>query len=127
MLLRISLIITILAAIGVIVVSQLTLRNHINEIIAAREQNAKDRDQEKDRANKAETNLKNTTAQLTQTKSRLESSEKELASTKTRLADEQRKENGMKKDVENVWVERTEAQQQMRRYVLLNKTHEKIK
>ncbi|PYI89623.1 MAG: hypothetical protein DME26_00740 [Verrucomicrobia bacterium] len=127
MLLRISLIITILAAIGVIVVSQLTLRNHINEIIAAREQNAKDRDQEKDRANKAETNLKNTTAQLTQTKSRLESSEKELASTKTRLADEQRKVTGLTKDLETVRAERTEAQQQLSRYVLLNKTPEQIK
>jgi multidrug efflux pump subunit AcrA (membrane-fusion protein) len=127
MLLRLSLIVAILAGIGVIVVSQLTLRNHITEIIAAREQNAKDRDQEKDRANKAESALKKTTGELTQTKTKLASAEKELASATTRLSDEQRRVAGLTKDLETVRAERTDAQQKLSRYELTGLQPEQIK
>jgi hypothetical protein len=127
MLLRISLIVAILAGIGVIVVSQLTLRNHITEIIGARDQNAKDRDQEKDRANKAESALKKTTGELTQTKTKLDSAEKELASAKTRLSDEQRRVAGLTKDLETVRAERTDAQQKLSRYELTGLQPEQIK
>lgn len=127
MLLRISLIVAILAGIGVIVVSQLTVRNHITSIITERNDWHSKHDTEKGRADKAEGDLKKTTAQLADTKKKLDSSEKELASAKTRLADEQRKTTGLTKDLETVRAERTEAQQKLSRYELTGLDPEQIK
>jgi hypothetical protein len=79
MLQRIFLIVAILAGIGVIIVSQTKLREHIQGIISQRETNAKEREQQRGRANKAE-------KELATTSNTLISVSAELATTKNNLA-----------------------------------------
>jgi uncharacterized protein YPO0396 len=124
---RISLIIAVLASLGAIVVSQLTLRNHITGIIAERNDWHSKHDTEKGRADKAERDLKTTTGQLADTKKKLETSEKELASAKTHLADEQRKNTALTTDLATVRAERTDAQQKLSRYENAGLQPEEIK
>jgi hypothetical protein len=89
MLLRISLIIAILAGIGAIVLSQTKLRDHIQEIINQRDTNAKEREQQRTRANTAEKHLNTTSNELVQTKGELTDTKKELDTTKTDLTSAQ--------------------------------------
>src|SRR5262249_866849 len=114
-------------SLGAIVVSQLTLRNHISVIIAERNDWHSKHDTEKGRADKAERDLKTTTGQLADTKKKLETSEKELASAKTRLADEQRKTTSLTADLATVRAERTDAQQKLSRFELMGLQPEEIK
>lgn len=85
MLQRIFLIVAILAGIGVIVVSQTKLREHIQGIISERNQNAKDRDAEKKRANGAEKTLAATSNTLVNTASQLKTTKNELTTANNNL------------------------------------------
>ncbi|MBN2505134.1 MAG: hypothetical protein JXQ71_00420 [Verrucomicrobia bacterium] len=78
MLLRILLILTILAGIGTIALTQFKVRPHIQDIISAREfQN--------NRANTAERNLRDTKKKLSGTEAELQSTKKELDTTTVQL------------------------------------------
>jgi hypothetical protein len=85
MLRRILTVLAILASVGVVVVSQTKLREHVQGIIDQREKNAKDRDNERARATKAETTLKRTSNELVSVTSVLMSTSNELVSTKSTL------------------------------------------
>jgi hypothetical protein len=119
MLIRISLIVAILAGIGAIVVTQVTLRKNVVTIIGEREQNAKDRDEHKARADTAEASLTKTTAELKQTQTKLTSAETELATSKTKLANELKNNTTLKEENDRVKAERTEAQQKLNQYEII--------
>ena len=119
MLIRISLIVAILAGIGAIVVTQVTLRKNVVTIIGEREQNAKDRDEHKARADTAEASLTKTTAELKQTQTKLTSAETELATSKTKLANELKNNTTLKEENDRVKAERTESQQKLNQYEII--------
>jgi hypothetical protein len=85
MLRRILTILAILASVGVVVVSQTKLKDHINGIRETRDTYEKQRNNETSRANKAETNLKTTSNTLVRTAEDLKARTKELATTKDSL------------------------------------------
>ena len=119
MLIRISLIVAILAGIGTIVVSNVMVRKNVVAIIGERDQNAKDRDEHKARADTAEASLTKTTAELKQTQTKLTASESDLASNKTKLANAEKANNTLKDEVDKTKAERTEAQQKLNQYVII--------
>jgi hypothetical protein len=71
MLVRICLILAILTGAGVIVVSQFKVKPHIQSIIDDRDTNARQREEQRNRANKAEKDLKDTQGRLAKTESEL--------------------------------------------------------
>ena len=85
MLRRILTILAILAGVGIILVTQLKLREHIQGIIEARDTNAKVRDQERARANKAERTLNTTSNDLVNTTATLHTTSNDLVTTKGTL------------------------------------------
>lgn len=75
----------ILAGIGVVVLSQTKLKEHIQGIISQRDKNATDRDNERKRANLAEKTLANTSNTLVGITGDLVTTSNELVSTKSNL------------------------------------------
>jgi hypothetical protein len=102
MLRRIFTILAILAGIGVIVVTQLKLREHIQGIIDQREANAKDRDKERGRAVKAERTLNTTSNELVSTTAVFHSTSNELETTKGTLSQ-------VRTDLEKVTADKQKA------------------
>src|SRR5881296_3738766 len=119
MLIRISLIIAILAGIGAIVVTQVTLRKNVVTIIGERDTYHTERDQQTTRADTAEASLTKTTAELKQTQTKLTSAETELATSKTKLANELKNNTVLKEENDKVKAERTEAQQKLNQYEII--------
>jgi hypothetical protein len=101
MLLRVCLIVAILAGLGVVLLSQLQLRPQIQTIIDQREENARQREDQRKRANKAEADLKNTREKLASTEKNLQETQTELTSTKTKLDNEQKRATSLQKDLDN--------------------------
>ena len=85
MLQRVFLILAILAGVGVIVVSQTKLRDHIQGIISERNTNKTNWDKEKARANKAEKDHAATQGTLANVRKQLDNTKSELANTKSSL------------------------------------------
>ncbi|MBI5386882.1 MAG: hypothetical protein HZA90_19590 [Verrucomicrobia bacterium] len=85
MLQRILLILAILAGVGVIALSQMKLREHIQGIINQRETNAKEREQQRARATTAEKNLASTSNRLVTTQGELTKTKDNLAKTSADL------------------------------------------
>jgi hypothetical protein len=102
MLRRIFTILAILAGVGIIVVTQLKLREHIQGIIDQREANAKDRDKERSRATKAERALNTTSNDLVSTIAVFHSTSNELETTKGTLSQ-------TKTDLEKVTADKQKA------------------
>jgi hypothetical protein len=101
MALRISLILAILAGLGVIGVSQFMLRPHIQGIIEVRDDNKRKWDD-------AEGRYRKTRAELGETKTKLESTEKNLEETKTQLVattakaeSEEKRANGLQQNLDS--------------------------
>jgi hypothetical protein len=111
LLLRISLIVAILAGVGVIVVSQLKVKPHIEGIIGERNQNANDRDREKARANKAEKELRETKSELDTTKTKLSDTETKLAAETTRANDQERRGNTLQQNLDKTKADLLSTQQ----------------
>jgi len=116
MLLRICLIVAILAGAGVIAVSHLKVRPHVQEIIDAREKNAKDRDMERSAKTKALAELKSTKSDLESTKTKLGETETQLASAKSQAEAENKRANGLKVDLEKTRQDFNESQQKLARW-----------
>src|ERR1051326_6510072 len=116
MLLRICLVVAILAGAGVVGVGHFMLRPQIQSIIDEREKNAKDRDMEKTAKQKAQKELKDTTAKLKDTEKDLGETKKHLATTKTQLDAEQKRANGLKQDLDNTRQTLTEKEQIIARW-----------
>ena len=98
MLLRISLILAILAGLGVIGVSQFMLKPHIEEIITERNKNKKGWDDTAAELKKTNKKLKETNEDLTKTKSTLEETKGQLVATTTKFETEQKRANGLQED-----------------------------
>ncbi len=127
MLLRVFLIVAILAGIGVIVISQVQLRPHIQGIIDERTENAKQRDDQKKRANKAETDLKETKGKLSETETKLGDTEKQLVDANTKVADESKRANGLQEDLGKTKMLLKDSQQNIAAWEALGIPVEQVK
>jgi len=119
MLLRIFLIVAILAGIGVIAVSQLKVKPHIQGIIDEREKNlAKWQQEEKNRKQK-EKELAATTTKLNQTTKDLEETQTQLAGTKSQYEAEQKRANGLQANLTKTQGDLKTAYQDLEAWRLL--------
>jgi hypothetical protein len=127
MLLRICLILAILAGVGVIVVSQVKVKPHIQSIIDEREKNAKDRDMEKGAKVKALAELKKKGEELTQTQKKLGETETQLAAASARAAEQEKRGNELQQNWDKTKQELTGTQQKLSRWTLIGLEPEQIK
>ncbi len=95
LLLRIFLILAILAGIGVIVVSQVMLKPHFEEIITNRDTYHKNWKSEEDKAKKLAKSLKETQTDLNRTKGELETTKSQLTDVTAKFETEQKRANGL--------------------------------
>jgi len=98
MLLRISVILAILAGLGVIGVGQFVLRPQIEEIRDTRDKNKQGWDKTTTELNKTKGTLKATSEDLAKTRSTLEDTKGALAATTAKFENEQKRANGLQED-----------------------------
>lgn len=127
MLLRISLIFAILAGIGTIVVTQLKTREHVQGIIAVREENIQGRAKEKGRADKAEKDLGVTRKDLKETKDVLTKTEEELTGTKQQLAAAQDNIGKLKGDLAKAVEARNTSEAELSKWAQLGVKPEQVR
>jgi hypothetical protein len=113
MLLRILLIVAILAGVGVVAVTQFMVRPHIETIITERNQNAKDRDSEKDQKQKAQKKLKETQETLALTERNLTDTKRNLDQTQSRAEGEAKRANDLNTRLTKSQSELLAAQQEL--------------
>src|SRR4051794_5129129 len=99
MLLRVLLIITILIGLGAIAVSQYVVRPHIETIIAARNKNLQDYQNEKRDHGKTKTTLKNTEGKLATTEKNLEETKTQLVAANTKATEQEKRANTLDQDL----------------------------
>ena len=102
MALRISLILAILAGLGVIGVSQFVLRPQIEGIREKRDYNKKEWDRTEGELRKTKKTLKDTTEKLTKTESTLEETKGQLAATTAKFETEQKRAVGLQEKIDKV-------------------------
>jgi hypothetical protein len=119
MLLRIFLIVAILAGIGVIAVSQLKVKPHIEGIITERETNLKNWKKEESNRKQKEKELAATTSKLNQTTKDLEETQGQLASTKSQFEAEQKRANGLQTNLTKTQSDLKTAYQDLEAWRLL--------
>jgi hypothetical protein len=102
MLLRISLILAILAGLGVIGVSQFMLRPQITEMRDTRDHNKKMWDQTQRTLTKTKKDLKTTQETLTKTETDLEETKGRLVSTTAQLSAEQKRAKGLQENINDL-------------------------
>lgn len=127
MLLRISLILSILAGIGAIVVSQLMVKEHIQGIITVRDENIEGRAREKARAEKAETNLKATSAKLAGTEKKLATTEEQLAATTAAKTAAEGRATTLATELEKTKTQLSDTQQKLAAWAVLGINVEQVK
>jgi hypothetical protein len=127
MLQRIFLIVAILAGIGVIVVSQTKLREHIQGIIAERNKNATDRDAEKKRANGAEKTLASTSNNLVNVSAQLKKTKDDLATANSNLETASGERDKALQNLEKAKEAETAARQELAAWSGLGKKPAEIK
>ncbi len=125
--LRISLILAILAGAGVIVLTQLKVRDHISGIIAVRNENIDGRKFEKGEKEKALADLSDTKDKLASTSTKLANTEADLAAANTKLVDAEAAKVAITKDLEKARDEKKVAQQELARWEGLQTTPDKVK
>lgn len=99
MALRISLILAILAGLGVIGVSQFVLRPQIEEIIDTRDKNKKGWDDAENRFKKTKKELGETQTKLTSTEKNLEETKTQLGSMTSKADSEEKRANGLQSNL----------------------------
>src|SRR4051794_35543458 len=119
MLLRIFLIVAILAGIGVIAVSQLKVKPHIEGIIDQREKNLAGWKKEEANRKQKEKELAATTSKLNQTTKELEETQTQLASTKSQFEAEQKRANGLQTNLTKTQADLKAANQDLEAWRLL--------
>lgn len=102
MLLRISLVLAILAGLGVIGVSQFMLRPQIVGIIETRDHNKREWDKTSSELTKTKKNLKDTTERLTKTEATLEETKTQLVATTGKFEAEQKTSAGLRQNIEKL-------------------------
>jgi|WetSurMetagenome_2_1015567.scaffolds.fasta_scaffold177994_2 hypothetical protein len=113
MLLRIFLILAILAGLGTILLSQLKLRPHVQQIIDTRDENKRNWDTQLSRANKLDKELKDTKGKLAQTTQELDETKVNLASTTTKYKSELDRANGLQKKLESATTRANNAEAEL--------------
>jgi protein-disulfide isomerase-like protein with CxxC motif len=111
LLLRISLVVAILAGAGVIAVTQIKVKPHLESIINARNDFEQKFKKETKRANDLAANLKQTQGKLADTEKKLSDTETALAATKTQYENEQKRANSIQETLDKTKKDLTEAQQ----------------
>jgi myosin heavy subunit len=127
MLLRISLILAILAGAGVIAVTQLKVRPHIQSIIEARNENEKKWQSELRRANDLKKKLTQTETTLQTTQKKLTDTERERDQAAARATEQEGRASRLQQDLDQTRTRLTEAQQKLSRFELTGKQPEEIK
>lgn len=127
MLLRISLIFAILAGAGVIVLTQLKVREHVTGIIAVRNQNIDWLRMEKAEHKKTGEDLTDTKDKLAKTATELANTQTELASTTTKLADAEAAKIALGKTLEDALKDKKDAQLDLAKWTVLEVTPEQVK
>jgi hypothetical protein len=102
MLLRISLILAILTALGVIGVSQFVLRPQIEEIIRVRNENKEGWNRTNIELGKTKTNLKNTSEKLAKAETSLEETKGQLVATTGKFEAEQKKSASLQQNIDKL-------------------------
>ena len=127
MLLRISLILAILAGLGVIGVSQFMLRPQIEEIIKVRNDNKDGWDKTTASLKKTNVVLKTTLEKLAKTETSLEETKGQLAATTTKFETEQKRANGLQESLNKSNLELKAAKDELFAYVSTGVKPEEIK
>lgn len=127
MLLRISLIFAILAGAGVIVLTQLKVREHVTGIIAVRNQKTEELRVETAAHKKTNEDLTDTKDKLAKTATELANTQTELASTTTKLADAEAAKIALGKTLEQALAEKKTAQLDLAKWTVLEVTPEQVK
>ena len=113
MLLRISLIVAILAGLGVIGVSQFVLRPQIEVIIKDRDDNKAGWDRTQTELTKTKTTLKTTTEKLVKTESTLDETKSQLVSMTSKFDAEQNRANGLQENLTKTKAELKTAKDEL--------------
>ncbi len=113
MLLRIFLILTILAGIGTIAITQFKVRPHIQGIIDERNRQTQRAEVAESSLRKTKKQLADTEGELHNTKKNLDDTQTQLASTKNQLNSERTRANGLQKNLEDTRRELRSTQQQL--------------
>lgn len=127
MLLRISLILAILAGLGVIGVSQFMLRPQIEEIRTTRDHNKTEWDKTTDRLKKTNVVLRTTLEKLAKTETELGETKTQLAATTSKFESEQKRANGLQDNVNKLNVDLKAAKDELFAYVSTGVKPEEIK
>jgi len=116
MLLRISLILAILAGLGVIGVSQFMLRPQVVKIIEEREHNKTEWDKTQKRLDKTNVVLKTTLEKLAKTETDLGETKTQLAATTAKFETEQKRANGLQENLNKSNADLTAARNELAAY-----------
>jgi uncharacterized protein YoxC len=127
MLLRISLILAILAGLGVIGVSQFMLRPQVEEIVRVRNENKEGWDKTKANLSKTNTILRATLEKLAKTETTLEETKGQLAATTTKFESEQKRANGLQENVNKLNIDLKAAKDELFAYSSTGVKPEEIK
>ena len=127
MLLRISLILAILAGLGVIGVSQFMLRPQIEEIRTTRDYNKTEWDKTTANLKKTNTVLRSTLEKLAKTETDLGETKTQLAATTTKFETEQKRANGLQDNVNKLTTDLTAAKNELFAYTATTVKPEEIK
>src|SRR5438876_5657099 len=127
MLLRTSLIISLLAGVGVIAFGHFKVRPYIQEIISQRDNQAKHRDAEKLAKNNALTALKSANAKLQEKETALNETQSQLASAKSQAEAGTRTAAGLKEKLAKSETDYKESRQELARWEQLGVGTDKAK
>jgi len=127
MLLRLSLILAILAGLGVIGVSQFMLRPQIVTIIGDRDHNKTEWDKTTASLKKTNVVLRTTLEKLAKTETNLEETKGQLAATTTKFETEQKRANGLQENLNKLNIDLKAAKDELFAYTATQVKPEEIK
>jgi hypothetical protein len=119
MALRISLILAVLAGLGVIGVSQFVLRPHVEEIITTRDSNKKGWDDAEGRFRKKVTELNQTQTKLTSTEKTLEETKTQLGAMTAKADSQEKRANGLDQQLTQTKASLKTAQDRLEQWRLV--------
>jgi myosin heavy subunit len=125
--LRVSLILAILAGLGVIGVSQFMVKPHLENIITERNNERDEKNRQTQRANKAEKSLKETTAKLEDTTKRLNETSEQLASANKKIEDQTTRLTQLQSDLERTRADLNTAEQIVAQWNAVGVTPDQVK
>ena len=127
MLIRISAIVAIVAALAVAGLSFVMVKERIETTMAARDKNAQDRDTERTAKEKSQRELKNTQVELTTTSNTLASTRTELDGMTTKATESEKRATTLAANLDKESGERKAAQQRLTQWELTGLNPEQIK